>query len=122
MAEGVFQKVSQLLARLGAKKPWEITGIASTPDYLDYLPKAGEYRKFAPGSQPVKAIIPHDVPQHIFDTKYFVRDYRRNSKYTARVVETKTPFDFSKLYADAPLKPEDVKYIPTPGLVQDRGY
>jgi hypothetical protein len=51
--------------------PPQITGIASTPDYLPYLPPSTEYRKFAPGSQPVRAIIPHDVPQHVFDIKYF---------------------------------------------------
>lgn len=121
-AEGVLQKVGALLSRLGAKKPWEITGIASTPDYLEYLPPATEYRRFAPGSQPVKAIIPHDVPQHVFDIKYFVRDYRRNNKYTARAVGFKEPYNFSKLYERAPLKPEDVTYIARPATVQDRGY
>lgn len=30
-----------------------------------------EYRRFSPGSQPVKAIIPHDVPQLVYDIKYF---------------------------------------------------
>eukprot|EP00775_Hariotina_reticulata_P003065 gene3065-3345_t len=79
----------------GIKKPWQITGIASTADYLDYLPSASEYRKHSPGNQPVKAQIPHDVPQYVFNTRYYVRDYRRNNQYAARTVD-RAPLDVEK--------------------------
>eukprot|EP00882_Tetradesmus_deserticola_P001535 GHRQ01001657.1.p1 GENE.GHRQ01001657.1~~GHRQ01001657.1.p1 ORF type:complete len:115 (+),score=38.10 GHRQ01001657.1:240-584(+) len=104
----------------GVKKPWEMTGIASTADYLDYLPGADEFRKHAPGSQPIKAVIPHDVPELVFNTRYYVRDYRRHNKYSMRKVD-RSPLDFSQLMSSMPLKPEDVSYAPRSGLVNDRG-
>lgn len=118
--EGLWKAAGRLLYSLGVRRPWEITGLTSTSDYLHYLPKATEYRKFAPGSQPVKAIIPHDVPQYVYDIKYFVRDYRRNNKYTARTVTASEPLDTQKMFASAPLKPEDVKTAPYQQVV--RGY
>lgn len=78
-----------------------------------------------------------------------VRDYRRNSKYTARTVASKEPFDFDKvrvqeacqhactcthpmphdmlhahaqMYASAPVKPEDIKEVPRPEMMTHRGY
>ncbi|KAF6259746.1 hypothetical protein COO60DRAFT_1638175 [Scenedesmus sp. NREL 46B-D3] len=110
----------------GVKKPWEITGIASTADYLEYLPGADEFRKHAPGSQPIKAVIPHDVPQLVFNTRYYVRDYRRHNKYSMRKVD-RSPLDFSQvravveLMASMPIKPEDVSYAPRSAMVNDRG-
>lgn len=104
----------------GIKRPWQITGIASTADYLDYLPKSGEYRKHSPGSQPVDAIIPHDVPQFVFNTRYYVRDYRRHNKYTMRTVD-RAPLDLEKMLSGLPLKPEDVTYSPYETMVRDRG-
>ncbi|PNH05088.1 hypothetical protein TSOC_008684 [Tetrabaena socialis] len=118
----VLKSLGGLLARIGLKEPWKMTGVRSLPDFEHYLPVGFEYRKFAPGNQPVKAIIPRDPPKLIYDIKYFVRDYRRNNKYTARTVDTKTPFDFEKMYASAPLKPEEVKNVPRPDIMPTRGY
>lgn len=117
-----LETVGKVASAVGLKKPWEITGIASTPDYFEYLPTARDYRRHAPGSQPVKAIIPHDVPQQVYDIKYYVRDYRRNSKYTARTVSASAPLDVEKLFKQAPLKPEDVKYTSRPDIINNRGY
>lgn len=103
------------------KKPWEVTGIASTADYLEYLPTGTEYRKISPGSQPVKAQVVHDVPQLVYNTRYYVRDYRRHNSYTARTVDH-SPLDVDKIIAALPLKPEDISYAPLPESVKDRGF
>lgn len=106
----------------GIKKPWEFTGLTSTVDYLEYLPSPEEYRKHSPGSQPVSAIVPHDVPALVYDTRYYGRDYRRNNKYVARTVD-RTPLDADKMVASLPLTPEEVQYSQGPpnGYVRARG-
>lgn len=110
------------LAKVGIKAPWRYTGSWTTPDYLHYLPTASEYRRVAPGSNTVKAKVPSDHPSLVYDIKYFVRDHRRSSSYTARTVDAKTGFDFDKMFANAPLKPEEVKTIPRPPVMPTRGF
>ncbi|KAG1663957.1 hypothetical protein FOA52_001083 [Chlamydomonas sp. UWO 241] len=112
--------LSLRLYNLGLRAPWLQTGIRSTPEWLHFLPDGTEYRKVAPGSQVVKAIIPGDVPQLVYNIRYYGRDYRRAGKYTSRTVATKEPFDFDKMYASAPLKPADIKEIPRPGAMVSR--
>jgi hypothetical protein len=46
----------------------------------------------------VSAVVPHDVPALVYDTRYYGRDYRRNNKYTKRVVD-RTPLDVDKVRA-----------------------
>ncbi|KXZ49771.1 hypothetical protein GPECTOR_19g222 [Gonium pectorale] len=121
-AKGALQALKRVLYSVGIKEPWKMTGVRSLPDYEHYMPMGLEYRKFSPGTQPVKAVIPHDSPRLVYDIKYFVRDYRRNNKYTMRQVDTKIPFDFEKLFAAAPLKPEEVKFVPRPAVMPTRGF
>ncbi|KAG2452783.1 hypothetical protein HYH02_003013 [Chlamydomonas schloesseri] len=118
MAEAL-KALEKVLLRIA---PWRMTGIRSIPEFEHYLPMGLEYRKFSPGTQPVKAVVPHDAPKLVYDIKYFVRDYRRNNKYTARTVDAKTTFDFDKLYAGMPTKPEQVKNVPRPLVMPTRGY
>ncbi|GFR52300.1 hypothetical protein Agub_g14837 [Astrephomene gubernaculifera] len=118
----VLKSVRDALYRVGIKEPWKMTGIRSIPEYEDYMPMGLEFRKFAPGTQPVKAVIPHDSPKLVYDIKYFTRDYRRNNKYTARTVDSKTTFDFEKLYAGMPVKPEEVKLVSRPDVMPHRGF
>mmetsp|Transcript_16357 Transcript_16357/g.28044 ORF Transcript_16357/g.28044 Transcript_16357/m.28044 type:complete len:139 (-) Transcript_16357:314-730(-) len=108
---------------LGLKemRPWKLTGSWTEPDYMHYLPSGLEYRKISPGSNPIKAIVPHTPPSLVYDIKYFVRDDRRKTFYTARTVDA-TPFDFSKMFGKAPLKPEQLVEIPTPPMMPTRGY
>jgi hypothetical protein len=44
-----MSKLGQLLKRLGIRAPWQITGPASSPEYLSHLPRATEYRAVSPG-------------------------------------------------------------------------
>jgi len=55
----------------------QVTGVASSPEFASYIPPATEYRKHAPGSQPIKAVVPHARPERIYDIKYWPRDARR---------------------------------------------
>ncbi|GIL66046.1 hypothetical protein Vafri_19594 [Volvox africanus] len=120
-AKNALKALKDVLYRVGIKEPWKMTGVRSLPDYEHYMPTGLEYRKFSPGTQPVKARVPHDAPKLVYDIKYFVRDYRRNNKYTARTVD-KSPFDFEKMFADAPVKPEEVKFVPRPATMPTRGF
>ncbi|KAG2491735.1 hypothetical protein HYH03_009898 [Edaphochlamys debaryana] len=117
-----LKSLMNTLYGFGFKEPWRMTGVRSLPDFEHYLPKGTEYRKFSPGNQPVKAKIPHDPPKLVYDIKYFVRDYRRNNKYTARTVDSKTEFDFQKLFNEMPVKPDQVKTVPMPATTPHRGY
>lgn len=74
----------------------------------------------ARSSQPVQAIIPSDVPALVYNTRYYVRDYRRNNHYARRTVG-RAPLDMKALLASMPRTPEDVSYAPRAGMVQDRG-
>ncbi|KAH7851083.1 hypothetical protein Vadar_007059 [Vaccinium darrowii] len=68
------------------KKPWEITGPVSGPEYMDAVPKATEYRVFCPATVPQQAIVPTSDPETVFDIKYFPRDQRRNRPKIRRTV------------------------------------
>ncbi|GAB4819643.1 hypothetical protein N2152v2_006689 [Parachlorella kessleri] len=74
---GLMKRVGDALRGLGIRPPWAFTGPVSTPEYLNHLPVATEYRKHAPGSQPLRAVVPQAEPDRIYDIKYFVRDTRR---------------------------------------------
>eukprot|EP00884_Botryococcus_braunii_P021803 jgi/Botrbrau1/8306/Bobra.0251s0032.1 len=69
-----------LLSKLPFKAPWKYTGVASTPEYANYLPPATEYRKHAPGSPPIRASIPQAETDRVLDIKYYVRDSRRQGQ------------------------------------------
>ncbi|EPS59871.1 hypothetical protein M569_14934 [Genlisea aurea] len=68
------------------KKPWEITGPQSGPEYLSSLPKATEYRIFSPATPKEAAIVPTSLPETVYDIKYFSRDQRRNRPPIKRTV------------------------------------
>ncbi|XP_073309537.1 uncharacterized protein [Primulina huaijiensis] len=68
------------------KKPWEITGPASHPEYLSAVPKATEYRVYCPATVPSQAIVPSSLPETVYDIKYFSRDQRRNRPQIKRTV------------------------------------
>ncbi|MQL69144.1 hypothetical protein Taro_001405 [Colocasia esculenta] len=68
------------------KKPWEITGPQSHPEYRSSVPGALEYRHHCPATPPVKPIIPTSNPETVFDIKYYTRDQRRNRPPIRRTV------------------------------------
>ena len=55
----------------------QVTGPASTLEYLPSLTTADYYRPHAPGSPPVAVIVPHARPETTYDIKYFPRERRR---------------------------------------------
>nr|7ARC_r Chain r, B14.5a [Polytomella sp. Pringsheim 198.80]7ARD_r Chain r, B14.5a [Polytomella sp. Pringsheim 198.80] len=118
---GILKTVQSIFYSVGLKEPWKMTGIRSLPDFEYYLPFGLTYRGISPGNQPIKAVVPHDVPKLVYDIKYFARDYRRNNSYTVRSVDSKTPFDYSKVFGSAPLKPADVKTVRIPEVMPHRG-
>nr|GEX51665.1 hypothetical protein [Tanacetum cinerariifolium] len=68
------------------KKPWEITGPCSSPEYKSAVPLATDYRPFCPATEPLQAIVPTSDPDNVFDIKYFNRDQRRNRPPVRRTV------------------------------------
>ncbi|XP_069146263.1 uncharacterized protein [Solanum lycopersicum] len=68
------------------KKPWEITGPQSSPEYVSAVPKATEYRVTCPATAQAQAIIPTSNPDTVYDIKYFSRDQRRNRPPIRRTV------------------------------------
>jgi hypothetical protein len=54
-----------------------MTGPAASAEFLMSLTNADGYRPYAPGSPPVKVIVPHGRPETTFDIKYFTRERRR---------------------------------------------
>lgn len=74
---GVLQKLKQALKGFGIKAPWAYTGPVSTPEYLQHLPRATEYRRVAPQSQPIRAMVPQAELDRVYDIKYYVRDTRK---------------------------------------------
>ncbi|WJX95604.1 hypothetical protein P8452_76902 [Trifolium repens] len=73
------KSASSLLQKLKGfiKKPWEITGPVSHPEYKSALPGALEYRVYCPATTKEKAIIPTSDPETVYDIKYYTRDQRR---------------------------------------------
>ncbi|XP_068655122.1 uncharacterized protein [Aristolochia californica] len=68
------------------KKPWEITGPCSHPEYKNSVPRATEYRKFCPATAHAKAIVPSSDPETVYDIKYYTRDQRRNRPPIRRTI------------------------------------
>ncbi|XP_055806282.1 uncharacterized protein LOC129874919 isoform X2 [Solanum dulcamara] len=93
------------------KKPWEITGPQSSPEYVSALPKATEYRVFSPATAQAQAIIPSSNPDTVYDIKYFSRDQRRNRPPIRRTVLKKA--DVEKMMKE---KTFDVNDFPKPYL------
>ncbi|PRW56712.1 hypothetical protein C2E21_4424 [Chlorella sorokiniana] len=75
--QSALGKLKDALARVGIKAPWAYTGPLSSPEYLNHLPRATEYRRIAPVSQPLRASIPQSETDRVYDIKYYVRDSRR---------------------------------------------
>eukprot|EP00850_Spirogloea_muscicola_P006722 SM000032S12106 [mRNA] locus=s32:587028:587574:- [translate_table: standard] len=85
------------------KAPWRITGPVSSPEYLEALMDASEYRQFAPSNPPTRAWIPHARPDRIYNIKYYDRDLRRAE--VPRTVKSVEPN----------VLPEEVDLPPAPG-------
>lgn len=83
-AKSLFQNLKRFF-----KKPWEITGPCSDPEYRNSVPNALEYRRFCPATYPAKACIPSSDPKTVFDIKYYPRDQRRNRPPIRRTILTK---------------------------------
>lgn len=114
--------VCKSLYNMGMRAPWLMTGIRSDPAYEHFMPNGEGYRVVAPASRPEKPIIPGDVPQLVYATKYWERDFRRNSKYVARTVKGGEGLDVSKMFASAPTKPEQIVEIVRQPTTPTRGY
>ena len=84
-ASSTFKSVFQNLKRF-FKKPWEITGPCSDPEFRPSLPRALEYRPFCPATPNQKACIPSSNPETVYDIKYFTRDQRRNRPPIRRTI------------------------------------
>lgn len=93
------------------KKPWEFTGPQTSPEYLDSIPKAAEYRIFCPATTQSQAIIPTSDPETVFDIKYYSRDQRRNRPPIKRTFLTKA--DVEKMRMEYKF---DVNDFPKPYL------
>ncbi|XP_060194075.1 uncharacterized protein LOC132623352 [Lycium barbarum] len=93
------------------KKPWEITGPQSSPEYVPSIPKATEYRIFSPATPQAEAIVPSSNPETVYDIKYFSRDQRRNRPPIRRSVLKKA--DVEKMMKE---KTFDVNDFPKPYL------
>ncbi|OIT30525.1 PREDICTED: uncharacterized protein LOC109209872 [Nicotiana attenuata] len=93
------------------KKPWEITGPQSSPEYKSAVPLATEYRIFSPATAQAKAIVPTSNPETVYDIKYFSRDQRRNRPPIKRTVLKKA--DVEKMMKE---KTFDVNDFPKPYL------
>ncbi|XXG46584.1 hypothetical protein AAC387_Pa02g1394 [Persea americana] len=87
-AKSLFQNLKRFF-----KKPWEITGPCSDPEYRNAVPNAIEYRRFCPATYPAKACIPSSDPETVFDIKYYPRDQRRNRPPIRRTILTKADVD-----------------------------
>ncbi|KAJ0980171.1 hypothetical protein J5N97_008426 [Dioscorea zingiberensis] len=96
-ASGAAKSFMQSLKRF-FKKPWEITGPCSDPEYREAIPMALEYRRFCPATVPAKAIIPSSDPETVFDIKYYTRDRRRDRPPVRRTVLRKA--DVEKMMAE----------------------
>ncbi|PSS35105.1 Mitochondrial distribution and morphology protein [Actinidia chinensis var. chinensis] len=93
------------------KKPWEITGPVSGPEYMNAVPKATEYRIFCPANVPEKAIVPTSEPETVFDIKYYSRDQGRNRPPIRRKILKKA--DVEKMMKETNF---DVNDFPRPYL------
>ncbi|KAI5060674.1 hypothetical protein GOP47_0025094, partial [Adiantum capillus-veneris] len=78
-ALSVAEKVTSALkqALKWVKPPWKISGPVASPEYLDPVPGALEYRVFSPASNPKEAIIPQSEPDRVLNITYYTRDPRR---------------------------------------------
>ncbi|XP_058070473.1 uncharacterized protein LOC131219384 [Magnolia sinica] len=83
-AKSFFQSLKRYF-----KKPWEITGPCADPEYRNAVPRALEYRRFCPATQPGVASIPSSDPETVFDIKYYTRDRRRDRPPVRRTILTK---------------------------------
>ncbi|XP_051115556.1 uncharacterized protein LOC127240755 [Andrographis paniculata] len=93
------------------KKPWDITGPQSHPEYKSAVPKATEYRVFCPATAPEKVVIPSSLPETVFDIKYFPRDQRRNRPPIKRTILKKA--DVEKMMKEKTFDPSE---LPRPYL------
>ncbi|KAG0504122.1 hypothetical protein M758_5G042100 [Ceratodon purpureus] len=77
-AKSILQKVM---------KPWTVTGPTATPEFLESVPDANDYRKIAPATMAVRPAIPHAEPGQVFDIKYHTRDRKRSVKTTVQEMD-----------------------------------
>ncbi|KAJ4713213.1 Furry, partial [Melia azedarach] len=80
-ATSLFQSLRRFI-----KKPWEITGVCSDPEYVEALPSALEYRVRCPATPKENPIVPTSNPETVYDIKYFSRDQRRNRPPIRRTI------------------------------------
>ncbi|EIE25146.1 hypothetical protein COCSUDRAFT_52776 [Coccomyxa subellipsoidea C-169] len=80
MANKAVATLKGWLTKLPIKAPWKVLGVASSPEFQDYLPSAPDYRKHAPASQPVRPSVPAALPEQVYDIRYWVRDIRREGQ------------------------------------------
>ena len=84
-ASSIFQNLKRYF-----KKPWEITGPCTDPEYKSALAGALEYRIFCLATAKEKACVPTSDPETVYDIKYFSRDQRRNRPPIYRTILKKT--------------------------------
>ncbi|XP_031491040.1 uncharacterized protein LOC116258078 [Nymphaea colorata] len=76
-SKSLIQSAVQTFKRF-FRKPWEITGPCSHPEYRNAVPRANEYRRFCPATPNALPVIPTANPENVYDIKYFNRDRRRD--------------------------------------------
>jgi hypothetical protein len=73
--QGLISTAMAFLKKMS--KPWEVTGPTASPEFLESQSLALEYRKFEPGSYPVRAILENTRPDRIYNIAYYPHDLRR---------------------------------------------
>eukprot|EP00873_Tetraselmis_striata_P021115 jgi/Tetstr1/441379/TSEL_029628.t1 len=74
-----LKAIGDVLAKVGIKAPWKVTGVASHVEYKDAILKASNsvaVRRGTPASQPEKVAIPNSEPENVFNIRYYDRKER----------------------------------------------
>lgn len=111
-ATSLFQNLRRFI-----KKPWEITGVCSDPEYVEPMRMALEYRVRCPATPGQQAIIPTSNPETVYDIKYYSRDQRRNRPPIRRTILKKA--DVEKMTKEKTFDVTDFPPVYLTGAVEE---
>ena len=76
------------------KKPWQFTGPTSSPEYLDAVPGALQYRLHAPATPAIKASVPAAETDRVLNIVYYPRESRRAPyTHTSKLIDPTLPMN-----------------------------
>ena len=85
------------------KKPWQFTGPTSSPEYLESVPGALEYRLHAPATPAIKASVPGAETDRVLNIVYYTRESRRAPyTHTSKVMDPTLPMNAENLTPSPP--------------------